>query len=395
MKPPLFDVTIAELMRDPYPAFDKVRALGSAVWVESARIHLATRFDDIMTVERNHRIFKSENPQSLMNQVMGHSLMRKDDEPHRIERAAVEPSFRPGVVKKHWGPRFQDIASDLIDGIRRTEGQGDLFDDFAAPLASLSLIDLLGLEGVAWRDIAEWSQALMDGVGNYQNDPAIAQRAEKASVAIDAAIDRVMDKHRAEQNPSILSSIAFAEHPHSIEQIRANIKVIIGGGLNEPRDSILTTVLGLLQNPDQRMQAQANPKLFAAAFEEAVRWVSPIGMYPRRVSEDTVLGDTELKEGDQLGLCVGAANRDPNHFTAPEKFDLNRPRAQHLAFGAGPHFCAGTWVARQLVGEIAVPLLFATLPNLRLNGTPQERGWVFRGPVSLPVRWGQEATKND
>lgn len=394
MKPPLFDVTIAELMRDPYPAFDKVRALGSAVWVESARIHLVTRFDDIMTVERHHRIFTSENPQSLMNQVMGYSLMRKDDEPHRIERAAVEPSFRPGVVKKHWGPRFQDIASDLIDGFR-ARGGGDLFGDFAAPLASLSLIDLLGLEGVAWRDIAEWSQALMDGVGNYQNDPDISSRAQRASEAIDIAIDRVMDKHRTEQNPSVLSSIAFAQHPHSIDQIRANIKVIIGGGLNEPRDSILTTVLGLLQNPDQRAQAQANPKLFAAAFEEAVRWVSPIGMYPRRVSEDTVLGDTDLKEGDQLGICVGAANHDRNHFTDPEKFDLNRPRAQHLAFGAGPHFCAGTWVARQLVGEIAVPLLFNKLPNLRLDGPVQERGWVFRGPVSLPVCWDQENINND
>ncbi len=395
MKPPLFDVTIAELMRNPYPAFDKVRALGSAVWVESARIHLVTRFDDIMTVERNHRIFTSHNPKSLMNQVMGHSLMRKDDEPHRIERAAVEPSFRPGVVKKHWGPRFQAIASDLIDDFRARGEQGDLFDDFAAPLASLSLIDLLGLEGVAWRDIAEWSQALMDGVGNYQNDPAISQRAKRASEAIDLAIDRVMDKHRTEKNPSVLSSIAFAEHPHSIDQIRANIKVIIGGGLNEPRDSILTTVLGLLQNPDQQAQAQANPKLFAAAFEEAIRWVSPIGMYPRRVSEESILGDTELKKDDQLGICVGAANRDRSHFTDPEKFDLHRPRAQHLAFGAGPHFCAGTWVARQMVGEIAVPLLFAALPNLRLNGTPQERGWVFRGPVSLPVCWDKDNTNND
>lgn len=394
MKPPLFDVTIAELMRDPYPAFDQVRALGSAVWVESARIHLVTRFDDIMTVERNHRIFTSENPQSLMNQVMGYSLMRKDDDPHRIERAAVEPSFRPGVVKKHWGPRFQDIASDLIDGFR-AQGRGDLFTDFAAPLASLSLLEILGLEKIAWHDIAGWSQALMDAIGNYQNDPEISQRAKDASDAIDTAIDQVMDKHRAEQNPSVLSSIAFAEHPHSIDQIRANIKVIIGGGLNEPRDSILTTVLGLLQNPDQRAQAQANPKLFAAAFEEAVRWVSPIGMYPRRVSEDTVLGDTNLKEGDQLGICVGAANRDRNHFTDPEKFDLNRPRAQHLAFGAGPHFCAGTWVARQLVGEIAVPLLFDRLPNLRLDGPVQERGWVFRGPVSLPVCWDQENTNND
>lgn len=390
MKSPavLSDVSIEELACDPYPTFDRIRAMGSAVWVDSARIHLVTRFDDIMTVERNHHLFASTNPGSLMNKVMGHSLMRKDDEPHKLERAAVEPSFRPGVVKQHWAPRFRSIADDLIDRFQ-DGGETDLFESFAAPMASLALIDLLGFEEVAWEDIAWWSQALMDGVGNYQADPHITSRANRASDAIDDAIDRVLEKHRETENPSILSSMAHAGHRHSLEQIRANIKVIVGGGLNEPRDAILTTVMGLLQNPDQLAQANGNEKLFARAFEEAVRWVSPIGMYPRRVTQDTVLGDTQLKAEDQLGLCVGAANRDTTHFERPDRFDINRTASRHLGFGAGPHFCAGTWVARQMVGEIAVPLLFKRLNNLRLQteNPPVERGWVFRGPVSLPVRW--------
>lgn len=386
--PVVSDITITELTENPYPAFDRIRAAGSAVWVDSARIHLVTRFDDVMAVERNHELFASTNPASLMNKVMGHSLMRKDNAPHKQERAAVEPSFRPGVVKTHWGPRFRDIASDLI-GKFENDGQGDLFGSFAAPMASIALLDLLGLEDVAWQDISRWSQALMDGVGNYQQDPGISARAAQASEEIDAAIDAVLDRHRARQNPTILSSMAHAEHPHSIEQIRANIKVIIGGGLNEPRDSILTTVLGLLQNPDQLAQVKADPKLYAKAFEEAVRWVSPIGMYPRRVTQDTVLGDTPLKADDQIGLCVGAANRDGSRFEDARSFNINRPRAQHLGFGAGPHFCAGTWVARHMVGDIAVPMLFDRLKNLRLqpDNPPVERGWVFRGPVSLPVNW--------
>ncbi len=146
----------------------------------------------------------------------------------------------------------------------------------------------------------------MEGVGNYGADPEIIARATEASDGIDAALEH----HRSNQNPSILSSMLHAEHTHSIEQIRANVKVIIGGGLNEPRDSILTTTYGLLLNPNQRARVEADSTLYRAAFEEAVRWVSPIGMYPRRVTGDTVLGDTELKEGDQLGICVGAANRD-------------------------------------------------------------------------------------
>lgn len=382
------DVTIEEMMADPYPVFDRVRDIGSAVWLDCAAIHLVTRFDDIMTVERNHAVFASTNPKSLMNKVMGHSLMRKDDEAHRNERMAVEPSFRPGIVKTEWRPVFETIADDLIDAFA-DRGEADLFDSFAAPMASRALSALLGFKGVAWQDLARWSQALMDGVGNYHADPEIDARAREASEGIDAAIEAVLDKHRGERNATILSSMAHAEHPHSIDQIRANIKVIVGGGLNEPRDSILTTVLGLLQNDDQRRQVEANPKLFAKAFEEAVRWVSPIGMYPRRVACDTTLGDTVLKEGDQLGICVGAANRDPSRFDGANDFDINRPKTQHLGFGAGPHFCAGTWVARQMVGEVAVPKLFRRLPGLVLKGDPPpvERGWVFRGPVSLPVRW--------
>ncbi|WP_419907017.1 cytochrome P450 [Hoeflea sp.] len=386
--PVMDDISIATLTADPYPSFRRMREAASVVWVSDARINLVTRFEDIMTVERDHGRFASTNPGSLMNKVMGHSLMRKDDEAHQVERKAIEPSFRPGVVKNHWTPVFDRIADQLIDSFA-DDGEADLFDRFAAPMASLCLCEMIGFKDVAWQDLAAWSQALMDGVSNYGTDPQTAHRAAAASDAIDAAIDAVLDDYRDKPEATILSSMLHAESPHSLEQIRANIKVIIGGGLNEPRDSILTTVYGLLLNPEQRARVEADPTLYRTAFEEAVRWVSPIGMYPRRVTCDTVLGDTQLKEGDQLGICVGAANRDETRFSDPDAYDIFRERSSHLGFGAGPHFCAGTWVARQMVGEIAVPKLFSRLSKLRLddNRPAIMKGWVFRGPVSLPVRW--------
>lgn len=386
--PVLSDVTIQEMIDNPYPIFDRVRKMGSAVWVDAARINLVTRFDDIVTVERNPQIFASTNPDSLMNVVMGHSLMRKDGEEHRVERIAINPSFQPDVIKNHWQPTFERISDELITDFER-HGQTDLFSSFAAPMASKALLALLGFENVAWQDLAAWSQAMMDGVGNYQADPEISAKAQAAADAINDAIDAVIDKHKAEQNPTILSSMVHAENPHSIEQIRANIKVVVGGGLNEPRDSILSTLLGLLQNPDQRRDVENDPKLFLRAFEESTRWISPIGMYPRRVTQDTSLGDTHLREGDQIGICVGAANRDPVHFNEADKFDLHRKKAPHLGFGAGPHFCAGSWTARIMVGGVALPMLFSRLKNLRLNPelAVEERGWVFRGPISLPVLW--------
>lgn len=324
-----------------------------------------------------------------MNKVMGHSLMRKDGAEHLAERRAIEPAFRPAVVLEHWTPKLMALADQLISEFEH-QGEVDLFDAFAAPMAAIGLVQVLGLDNdVRWQDMCHWSQSLMDGVGNYSGDPEITARGQAAGAAIAREIDRVLPFHRDNRNQSILSCMAYAESPHSLDQIRSNINVIVGGGLNEPRDAILTTVFALLSNPDQLAQVRSDPKLFATAFEEAIRWVSPIGMYPRRVTQDTHLGNTALSEGEQIGLCVGAANRDPTMFDTPDRFDINRPRQKHLAFGAGPHFCAGTAIARKMVGEIAVPMLFERLKNLRLNPEKpvEERGWVFRGPVTLPVRW--------
>ena len=387
--PPVIEgVSFDDLMANPYPAFRRMQDMASVVFVPAARLHLVTRTADIQTVEANPARFSSSNPISLMNKVMGHSLMRKDFEEHALDRKALGASFQQKVIKGHWGPRAEAIADALIREFE-AKGRADLFGDFAAPFASRMLMEMLGFEDVDWRELAWWSQAMMDGVGNYGDDPEISRRAKEATDGTKAAIDKVMARHATEQNPSILSSIAHSGIFHSPEQIHANINVIVGGGLNEPRDAVLTLILGLLENPDQLAAVLQDGNLWPQAFEEAVRWISPIGLYPRMVQETCRLGDTEVKKGTQLGICVGAANREQGVFDDPDRFDIFRRRRQHLAFGAGPHYCAGTFVSRLAVGKIAVPMLFDRLPGLRLDPeqTVDVRGWVFRGPVNLPVIW--------
>jgi len=392
MQPPkITDVSIESMMDNPYPVFEKMRKQAPVVWLESARINLVIGFDEIQLVERNADIFASTNPVSLMNRVMGHSLMRKDGQEHRIERQALEGTFSPAVVKQHWAPIFRSISDQLIGEMLAKGNEADLFADYAVPMASLSLLEIIGFKTVSWQDLADWSQLLMDGVGNYALDEDVFARAKVVSDSIDEAIDAVIDNLRDNPDPSAISSMLHAPSPLTLEQIRANVKVIVGGGLNEPRDSILTVMYGLLANPEQKEAVMNDPALCKIAFEEAVRWISPIGMYPRRVTRDTLLGGVELKEGDQLGVCVGAANRGIAAIEDPSEFNILRgkPRVPHLAFGAGPHFCAGTWVARMMVGEIAIPDLLAKLTNLRLTDKEDViiKGWVFRGPTCLPVSW--------
>ncbi|MES5487125.1 cytochrome P450 [Bradyrhizobium sp. INPA03-11B] len=386
--PVVTDIAYQDLLDDPYPIFRRLRELAPAVHVEAAKLTLVTRFDDITRIERDPATYSADNPASLVNKVMGPTFMRKDGAEHTIGRKAIEPSFRPATIKEHWAPQFTAIAERLIDDLAAA-GEADLFAALAAPMASLSLMAMIGFRAMPWQTLAEWSQALIDGAGNYAADAEVDRKAMQASADVDAAIDAVLDDHHRHPNPSILSSMINADPPMPIEAIRANIKVIIGGGLNEPRDAILTLVLGLLENPAQKDSVLAKPELWPAALEEAVRWISPIGMYPRRVTRDVDLSGTALPEGLQIGLCVGAANRDGNRFAEPDRFDVTRPKQSHLAFGAGPHFCAGTWVSRLTVGKIVVPMLFARLHHLRLReeAPPVVRGWVFRGPVTLPVRW--------
>ncbi|MFB9265239.1 cytochrome P450 [Bradyrhizobium erythrophlei] len=386
--PVVTDISYQDLLDDPYPAFRRLRETASAVYVEAAKLTLVTRFDDITRIERDPATYSADNPVSLVNRVMGPTFMRKDGAEHAVGRKAIEPSFRPGTIKEYWTPKFTAICERLIDDLKDA-CEAELFGALAAPMASLCLMEMIGFREMPWQTLAEWSQALIDGAGNYAADAEIERKAMQASADVDTAIEAVLDHHRANPNPSILSSMVHADPPMPTEGIRANVKVIIGGGLNEPRDAILTLVLGLLENPAQRASVIANPELWPAAFEEAVRWISPIGMYPRRAARDVELSGVRLPENLQIGLCVGAANRDGKRFADPDRFDLLRPKQSHLAFGAGPHFCAGTWVSRLTVGKIVAPMLFERLRNLRLrdDAVPVLRGWVFRGPISLPVQW--------
>lgn len=387
---PVYDqVTLSALMADPYPTYAHLRAEAPVAWLAPARIHLVTRFDDIIRIEKDHDTFPALDTRSLQIKAMGHSLMRRDGADHARQRRALEGTFSPGTAKRHWGPVFEVIVEDLLDELSRKPGKADLFDDFTAPLASRCLAAVLGIPQVDWCDLCVWSQALMDATGNYADAPDVWARGKAAYDAIDAAIDARIDTLRADPDPSALSMMLNAEDALELADIRANSKVIVGGGLNEPRDAACSAILGLLTNPDQRAQVMADPAHWRVVFEEAVRWIAPIGMYPRRVARRVEIGGTVLEEGDQIGLSAASACHDEAHFTNPGVFDINRTRAPHLAFGSGAHFCAGTWVARMQVGQIALPRLFARFPGLRLDPDtpPDVRGWVFRGPTRLPVLW--------
>ncbi|MFI1168561.1 cytochrome P450 [Streptomyces sp. NPDC020801] len=381
-------IRLQDLWADPYPIYRQLRRLQPVAWVPAADRYLVTRHRDIVHLERHPEIFSAAERDSLMIRVMGQTMLRKDGVDHLRERRAAESALRPRAVKQHWAPVFQKIADELIDGFHE-RGEADLFTEFAGPMAARSLAAVLGLLEVDARDLQTWSQAMMDGTGNYGDEPEVWQRSDAATRGVDEAVDAAIARLRAHPDASVISAMLHASDPLTSEQIRGNVKLFIGGGLNEPRDATAVGAYALLTHPEQRALVTADPARFEDVFEESVRWVAPIGMYPRQTTREVELGGTLLPAGARLGVVLGSANRDESVFAEPDTFDMDRGDRAHIAFGGGPHFCLGSWVARTQVGRISLPTLFRRLRGLRLSDSAPVRmgGWVFRGVLNLPVRW--------
>src|SRR5262249_24388414 len=124
-------------------------------------------------------------------------------------------------------------------------------------------------------------------------------------------------------------------------------------------------------------------------FEEYARWIAPIGMSPRRVARKCSYGGVDFEPEDRVLLMFGSANRDEACFDDPDRFDITRDTSKSIAFGAGPHYCAGAFASRAMVADVALPLLFARMKELRLDpsDTVKIGGWAFRGLLNLPVAW--------
>lgn len=385
---PRIDIDLPAFWRDPYPTLAQLRKEAPIAFIPQLGGTVFCNRDDIFVSEKQIDVFSSHQPEGLMNKLMGHNMMRKDGDAHMSERQIIFPAVSPKTVKSHWSAQFQDHADRLVATLNAGEPL-DLFSEFALPYSAECLKSLTGLTSMRFEDMNAWSQAMIDGIANYAGDPAIEQRCHAATAGIDAAIDEMMPVVERTPNHSLLSVMLSAGMAEA--SIRANIKLAISGGQNEPRDAIAGTVWALLTHPDQLRLALAGNVTWLQVFEEYARWIAPIGMSPRRVAKPWTIRDIALEPNDRVFFMFGSANRDEKYFKRPDEFDVTRDVSKSVAFGAGPHFCAGAWASRAMIADVALPTLFARLPGLRLADTEPVRigGWAFRGILNLPVTWGR------
>jgi cytochrome P450 len=300
------------------------------------------------------------------------------------ERKVYFQAISPRTVVDVWTSRFQLHCDRLLDTLI-PKGQADLVDAFALPFSGECLKEMTGLTNVTANEMDAWSQAMMDGIANYSGDRAVEARCHAATAGIDAAIDDMLPVVKKKPDHSLLSVMLHGGLPE--QQVRANVKLTISGGQNEPRKAIAGCVWALLTHPDQLADVRANRIGWQQALEEFLRWQSPIAMSPRRVARPAEIRGVTIEPQSRAFLMFGAANHDEAWFEAADKFIAARDTTKAVAFGAGPHFCAGAWAARAMVADVALPSIFRRLTGLRLSGTPRIGGWAFRGLLDLPVVW--------
>ena len=381
------NITLQQLDEAPYPIYRRLRREAPVLQVKSAGRTLLTKAADTKYVKDNPEIFSSNDPNTPMKRAFwSHTLMRKDGADHMRERMAMAPAFSPRVIKTEWMPEYQKIAEEYVSRLPRGEII-DIFSVLSGAYAARGLAILLGIDAATDEEMQRWSQALIDGAGNFGWRDAPFARSDAANEEMHALFDSLQDRHKAEPNHSALSVMLNSDDPIAETQIYANIKIAIGGGINEPRDALNTIIYGLLTNPDQLAQVQEHQD-WGRAFEEGIRWVAPIQASSRLVTENTEIRGYLIPKGDTVMTIQASANRDEEIFEDGEVFNVYRDKQPHQAFGNGPHFCQGTHVARQAIADLMLPILFDRFPKMSLPNEKDViwRGFGFRGPIQMPVK---------
>ena len=382
---------------DPAPALTAKQAEGPLHQVrlaDGSTAWLVTRYADQRQVLRDPRVsadprtpgYPKQTPDMDTEQASSAGFIMLDDPEHQRLRRMVTSPF---AVKKVQAmrPGIQKIVDDLIDGLLAGSGPVDLYADFALPVPSLVICQLLGVP----YDDHDFFQENTAKIVDLDNE----ERRNEGILALGGYIYQLLEKKQSEPADDLLSALAEFITSGEIDLVGATktAVLLLFAGHETTANMIALGTLALLQHPDQLalVRDSDDPALHASAVEELLRYITIIHIGARRAAAaDLEVGGQTVKAGEGVILPLDLANRDPEVFENPDELDLTRSFKNHLAFSFGPHQCLGLPLAR-LELEVVFSTLFKRIPGLKLAAaadtlTFKEEAAVY-GVTSLPVTW--------
>lgn len=385
----LLDYSALSAVRDPYPMFAEMRRTERVPRLDLPHrtVYLALRYDDVAAVLRDSETFSSSIMSQVMGPVMGRTILELDGREHTRQRGLIWHAFRPRAIQRYAERLVEPLVREMLGRIAANGQRAELVRQLTSVYPIVVIARLLGLPSRDHERFREWSLAIID----YK--PQKPQRGLAASQALRKYLAPILAQRRAAPEEDLISELVQAEvdgHRLSDEEIYGFLLLLLPAGAETTYRLLGNTLFALLSHPDQLEGVRADPdEQLVWALEETLRWEPPLLGTARIATRAALLGGVHVPKGQMVSAMIGPANRDPEHYSDPDRFDVHRRADDHLSFGLGKHFCLGYHLARLEV-LTAIRALLERFPGLRLD--PSEDAYIqglsFRSPNQLPVILG-------
>lgn len=390
-----------EFLADPYPILHRLRDEDPIHWSDSIGGWVLTRYDDMVVTFKEVSSYSNEGrlaraveylpleSRSRLKTFEDHyrtkGLLHSDPPDHTRLRALVTKAFTPRLVEA-MRPRMQAIVSEILDAARKDGGM-DVVKDLGVTLPITVLAEILGAPLSDRTLFKNWADHLLSFQGVNKPDENILLRAQQALVEIRSYLAGLMHERRRQPGQDLLSQLVAAESEgdrlSEVELLNTCITLLVAG--HETSTSMIGNgIYLLLRNEKEAWKLlQNDPSLLPSAIEEILRYESPVARQPRLMKHDVELGGKQIRRGQMVFQMLNAANRDPAYFTDPDRFDIQRQKNRHIAFGLGIHFCVGAVLSRT-EGQVVFQTMMQRVPGLRL--VDEQPDWDLNKPNSRMLR---------
>jgi cytochrome P450 len=404
------NIAASEFKADPFPFYRRLRELAPVYRVklpDRQMAWLVTRYDDVVTVLTDERfakdVFRVLSKEQLaaspwitklltpLLMPLAHHMLNRDPPDHTRLRALVQQAFSPRLVEGMRG-RIETLADELLDRVIR-RGRMDLIADYALPIPTTIIAEMLGVPVDDRHKFHRWSSAMLSaGASRFG-----LLRAMPSAWLFMRYIRKLIANRRANLSDDLISALITAKEASerlNDDELLSMILLLIVAGHETTVNLIASGMLALLEHPDQLERLRSDPGLIKPGVEELLRYTAPVETATERFAcEEVELAGVKIAKGDLVIAAIASANRDESQFINPDALDITREPNKHLAFGQGIHFCLGASLAR-LEGQTAINTLLARTRDLHLTIDPSTLRWrsglVLRGLKALPVSFTTE-----